>query len=76
MLKLKPTGLGQATDYEALDEHRRPIGSIIWTHAASRDTPWFWTITARIPQAPTDRGYAVTREEAMSAFRAAWDQPI
>src|ERR1035437_860034 len=34
MLKLKPTGLGQANDYEARDEKRRPIGRNMWTHAA------------------------------------------
>jgi hypothetical protein len=44
----------------------------MWTHAASRETPWFWTITARVPQCPYDRGYAATREEAMAAFKAAW----
>jgi hypothetical protein len=75
MLKLKPTGLGQPNDYEAFDENRRPVGRIMWTHAAARERPWFWTITARVPQQPIDRGYAATREEAMSAFRAARGQP-
>jgi hypothetical protein len=74
-LKLKPTGLGQPDDYEVLDPDRGPIGRIMWTHAASRDTPWFWTITVRVPQAPTDRGYVVTREEAMATFKSAWAQP-
>ena len=50
MLKLKPTGLGQANDYEALDEKRRPIGRIMWKHATPKEQPWFWTITERVPQ--------------------------
>jgi hypothetical protein len=73
MLFLKPTYLGQPNDYEAFDADRRPIGRILWTHAASSETPWFWSITARVPNYPHDRGYAATREEAMAAFKSAWN---
>jgi hypothetical protein len=39
MLTLKPAGLGQTNDYEVLDERRKPIGLIMWTHALALKIP-------------------------------------
>jgi len=42
-------------------------------HAAPKDRRWFWTITARCPQMPYDRGYAASHELAMADFKARWN---
>lgn len=75
MLTLKPTDLPSKPpdDFEVRDESRQVIGRIMLTRAASRDTPWFWSLfRGHGPQSQADKGYAGTREDAMAAFKAAW----
>jgi hypothetical protein len=54
------------------DASGQVVGRIFRSPQSPQDQPWFWTIS-RFPQKPTERGYARTREQAMTAFRLAWD---
>jgi hypothetical protein len=50
-----------------------PIGRIFKPEQAQSTEPWFWTITARgFPPSVHNKGYAATREEAMTAFKTQW----
>jgi hypothetical protein len=74
-LKRKPTIVGGERphdDYEILDEQQKSIGRIMLHPQAPPDNHWFWTITARFPQTPHDRGYAESGEQAMADFKMAW----
>jgi hypothetical protein len=56
-------------DYDVFDGDRH-IGRIMLHTQAPEGQPWFWTITARVPQSTQDRGYAASREQAMADFKA------
>ncbi|AMJ59379.1 hypothetical protein [Bosea sp. PAMC 26642] len=52
------------------------VGSIVMhTHSHGDATPWGWSITMSSPASRlTDKhGHEATRDEAMAAFRRAWD---
>jgi hypothetical protein len=49
------------------------VGRIMRHPQAPEAQPWFWTITAREqPPSVYNRGYAVSREQAMRYFKARW----
>ena len=68
-------GEWSSDDYDVF-EGKQLIGRITLTPQAPEGRPWFWMITARgrIPSL-SDRGYAASREQAMSNFKARWDSP-
>jgi hypothetical protein len=59
-------------DFDVLDTSRKVIGHIFRAPQSPQYRPWFWIITARVPNEPTDRGYAGSRAQAMLDLEAAW----
>jgi hypothetical protein len=70
--KSRPKSQCSDDDYAVWDWNAKVIGRIFRAPVAPPGRSWFWTITVRLPQCPTVRGYAATREEAMEEFKRAW----
>lgn len=74
MLRLKRDREGMPGFYVVALEDGRHVGRIFKSNSAPRDAPWFWTLDWLSRRGPgPHQGNAATREDAMKAFRAAWD---
>lgn len=70
----RPGGPWSDDDFDVVDEGG-VVGRIMFAAAnytGGPDRPWFWSITCKLPNESADRGNAVSREEAMQAFKARW----
>ena len=71
----RPSGQWSADDYDVVERGQhgeKLVGRIMRSPQAPTGHPWFWTITARVPQSTHDRGYAATLMQAMADFKARW----
>jgi hypothetical protein len=70
--KSRPSDKWADDDYDVSDGKAKIVGRIVRANAAPPGRPWFWTITERALQRPTDLRYAATREDAMADFKGRW----
>ena len=70
----RPRGKWPDDVYDVWDGAAKVVGHILSAPQSPQDRPWFWAVTNRAPQQPTQRGYAASREAAMAEFRAAWER--
>jgi hypothetical protein len=65
---------GGDDDYDVCDGDK-VIGRIVRHPQAPMEAPWFWVIIAQArKRSLSDRGYAVSREQAMAQFRTQWSR--
>ncbi len=72
--KSRSSGKWSDDDYDVWDDNAKVVGRVYRAIATPAGRPWFWVITRRALQRPTDLGYTATREEALAAFTRAWVQ--
>ena len=58
--------------YDVWDDNAKVVGRVYRATITPPERPWFWTITVRALQRPTELGYAATREDALAALKQAW----
>jgi hypothetical protein len=77
MLILKKTGSHYGEphwpddDFVVLDGSK-VVGRIMLHPQAPKALPWFWTITQGIASSVYNRGYAISRLQAMTDFKSRW----
>jgi len=63
---------GGDDDYDVCDGDK-VVGRIVRHPQAPMEAPWFWVIVAQgRKRSLSDRGYAVSREQAIAQFRTQW----
>ena len=68
----RPSGKSSDDAYDVWDGNAKVVGRIFRAILTPPGRPWFWTITERDLQRPTDLGYAATCDDALAAFKQAW----
>jgi hypothetical protein len=68
----RSSGKWSDDDFDVWDGNAKVVGRIFRVPQSPQGRSWFWTISVYVPQQPTQRGYAATREEALADFKAAW----
>ena len=68
----KSSGTSLVYDVRLGGASGRVVGRIYCVPISPQDRPWFWALSAAASPESTQRGYERTREDAMAAFKRAW----
>jgi len=70
--KSLPGGKWADDDFDVWDGNPKVVGRVFRPKVTPPGRPWFWTITERSLQRPTDIGNAATCDEALTAPTHEW----
>ena len=68
----KSSGTSPVYDVRLGGASGRVVGRISRVPISPQGRPWFWALSAVASPGSTQRGYERTREDAMAAFKRAW----